>query len=260
MAKSPLELRVADRGTVIQVEVKAAEAGGEGSSPWQCIYTELVLNDEGGFAPGGPTPGSWYSVTCTDLETGATLTQTEWIPDASAPSTPAVSPYAVALEAENSLRLPSPTGYTNPSVVSVVNLPTWLWIDAGLWHSYSVTATVGTVSATAVATPTTVTWSTGDGGSTNCDGPGTVYDSAESSPQQSTYCSHTYTVSSAGQPSASDDSDDGTFTVRATIDWSVSWSAQGDTGGGSLPPLSTSSSTNIRVEQVESVNTDGASA
>ncbi len=234
--------------------------GGSGASPWQCIYTKLVLNDEGGIAPGGPTPGSWYSVTCTDQATGAVRTETEWIPDATAPTNPPVSPFAVALEAENSLRLPPPTGYTNPAGISVVNLPTWLWIDASIWHSFSVTATVGTVSATATATPTMVTWSTGDGVTTTCHGPGTAYDPSQPSSQQSTYCSHTYTVSSAGQPPPADDPNTGAFTVRAAIDWSVSWSALGETGGGTLPSLSTSSSTTLRVEQVESVNTNGSSA
>ena len=117
----------------------------------------------------------------------------------------------MALEAENSLRLPSPTGYFNPSGVSVVNLSTWFWIDAGLWHPYSVTATVGSVSATAVATPIAVTWSTGDGGVTTCDGPGIPFEPEQPLSQQSTYCSHTYTTSSSGQPSPDGNPNDGAF-------------------------------------------------
>ena len=172
--------------------------GDRAASPWLCVYTELLLNDGAGFAPGGPTPGSWYSVICTDQLTGASTTQTEWIPDKETGSIPAVNPYAVALQAENSLRLPLPTSYFDPPEVSVVNLPTWLWIDARLWHSYSVTATVGTVSATAVATPVSVTWSTGDGGIKVCGGPGRPFDPDQPPSQQSTGCSHTYTTSSAG--------------------------------------------------------------
>ena len=209
--------------------------------------------------PGGPTPGSWYSVTCTDQITGASVTQTEWIPDQSVTSIPAVNPYAVALEAENSLRLPSPTGYFNPPGVSVVNLPTWFWINAGLWHPYSVTATAGSVSATAVATPLAVTWVTGDGGVTTCDGPGIPFEPEQSLSQQSTYCSHRYTTSSLGQPSPDGNPNDAAFTVSITIDWSVSWSAQGDSNGGELPSLFTSSSRSVRVEQVESVDAAGAS-
>jgi len=235
-------------------------AGGGGTSPWQCIYTKLVLNDEGGIAPGGPTPGSWYSVTCTDRQTGASTTQTEWISSRAATVNPGVDPFAVALRAENSLRLPRPTTYINPPGVSVVNLSVWLWIDSGIWHPYAVTATVGAVGATAVATPVSVTWSTGDGQAITCHGPGTAFDPGRSPLQQSTGCFHIYANSSAGQPSPDGNPNDAAFTVSATVNWAVSWSAQGATGGGSLPPLTTSSSTAMRVEQVQSVNSYGLSS
>ena len=172
--------------------------GGSGASPWHCIYTKLLLNDEGGIAPGGPTPGSWYSVTCTDRLTGASTTQTEWIPDQAVGALPAIDPLALALRAEKSLRLPSPVVHLNPSGVSVVNLPTWMWIDADLWHSYVVTATVGSVSVTAVATPVAairlsdrrwrddhLQWS---GGLCSTRPP--------PSPQPSSDCTHTYVISS----------------------------------------------------------------
>jgi hypothetical protein len=216
----------------------------------------LTLNDEGGFAPGGPTPGSWYSVTCTNQSTGASTTETEWIPDAAAAETPAIDPYSVARQAERSLRLPPPSLQFNPSALSVVNLPTWLWIDGGIWHPFSVTASVGAVSATAVATPTSVTWAMGDGGVTICDGPGTPYNPQLPANEQSTSCDYTYLASSEGQPSPDGNPDDDAYDVVTTIDWSVSWSVQGAAGGGKLPPLSTSSSKPVRVEQVESVNAE----
>jgi hypothetical protein len=223
---------------------------------WLCLYTKLLLNDEGGIAPGGPTPGSWYSVTCVNQITDASTTETEWISDrAAVGGTPAVDPYAVARQAENSLRLPQPDTSFSPAAFSVVNLPTWLWIGAGIWHSYSITATVGPVSATAVATPRSVDWSMGDGGEVTCNGPGTPFDPAQPLSQQATGCSYTYTSSSIGQPSPNGDPDDSAFTVRTTINWSVSWSTRGAPGGGALPPLSTSASTPVRVEQVESINT-----
>jgi hypothetical protein len=216
----------------------------------------LTLNDEGGFAPGGPTPGSWYSVTCTNQSTGASTTATEWIPDAAAAATPAIDPYSVARQAERSLRLPPPSVELNPSTVSVVNLPTWLWIDGGIWHPFSVTASVGSVSATAVATPISVTWAMGDGGVTNCNGPGTPYDPLQPPDEQSTRCDYTYLSSSEGQPSPDGNPNDDAYDVVTTIDWAVSWSVQGAGGGGELPPLTTSSSRPVRVEQVESVNAE----
>ncbi len=237
----------------------AGVGNGASGTPWTCTYVKLVLNDEGGIAPGGPTPGSWYSVTCNNGSTGATLIQTEWIPDQSSPATPAVDPRALALEAERSLGLPSPAINFNPPGSSVVNLPTWLWIDRSIWHAYSVTASAGPVSATAVATPMFVTWTTGDGSSVSC-GPGVPYDSSKPASQQTTSCAHAYRFSSAGQPSPDGNPDDGAFVVSAVISWSVQWTAQGAPGGGPLPVLATSSSTRLRVEQVESTFTDALAA
>ena len=228
--------------------------GGQEANPWVCLSTPLTLNDGPGFAAGGPTPGGWYSVTCTDQQTGANTTETEWIPDQSASAAPAIDPHALALRAESTLRLPAPSLQFNPPGTSVVNLATWLWIDATTWHPYTVTATVGSVSATAVATPAWVSWSMGDGSSVICQGPGTPFDPARPMDQQSTPCTYTYAISSAGQPSPDGIPGDDSFTVVAIIHWSVSWSARGAPGGGSLPALTTLSSRDLRVEQVESVN------
>ena len=243
---------------------KTGSTGGGGS--WSCTYSSLVLNDEGGFAPGGPTPGGWYSVTCVNSRTGASTTQTEWItaqtPVTAAPiaATPAVDPRTVALEAEASLQLPAPSMHFNPSDTSVVNLPTWLWVGAAIWHTYSVTASVGPVSATAVATPRSVTWTLGDGGVVICTGPGQPFDQLQPASVQSTSCSYTYRTSSADQPSPDGNPDDASFDVNAVVTWSVSWSAQGEPGQGSLPALTTRTVAPVRVEQVESIDDGRLSA
>jgi hypothetical protein len=228
--------------------------GGGAASPWICTYTPLVLNDGPGFAPGGPTPGGWYSVTCTDQLTGVSQTTTEWIPDASSATAPPVDPRSVALQAENSLQLPAPTAHFNPPGPAVVNLPTWLWVNGTMWHPYSVTAQVGPVSATAVATPISVTWSMGDGGTVACPGPGVPFDAGQTPPATPAPCIYTYATSSAGQPADAVSPEGNAFDVVATIHWSVSWTAQGAAGGGALPGLTTASTTALPVEQVESVN------
>ncbi len=230
-----------------------AGSGGS-SSPWACTYTALTLNDNS-LPPGGPTPGAWYSVTCVDHTTGVQTTQTEWIPDQAAAGAPQVDPYSLALQAEHSMELPRPLIATDPGGASVVNLATWLWIDPSSWHGYQVTASAGPVSATASALPVSVTWSMGDGDSVTCLGPGTPYDPQLADSLQSTDCSYRYAVSSAGQPAVDGNPNDGAFTVTATIAWSVSWSAHGAPGGGTLPSLSTSAAVPLRVQQVESVNT-----
>jgi hypothetical protein len=175
-----------------------------------------------------------------------------WFPSGSPPgaTVPPVAPSALALQADALLKLPSPSVNLNPSAFSVVNLSTWLWIDPQLWHSFRATATAGSVSATAIATPESVSWSMGDGNTVVCGGPGTPYQPALSVDVQTTNCSYTYTESSAAQPSNVGDTNQRAFSVTATILWTVSWSAAGVAGGGSLPPLHTSSTVPVRVEQV----------
>jgi len=230
--------------------------GGSSGSPWTCTYTYLTLNNEGGFPPGGAEPGAWYSVTCVDEATSVQVTQTIWVTSSQTVPTPAVNPRTLALQAENSIHLPHPVLNLNPSGTSVVVLPTWFWVDPSIWSAESVTATAGPVSATAVARPIAVVWTTGDGGRVVCNGPGTAYVLSLPSTLQTTDCSYSYPYSSAGQPTLDGNPNDGTYVVTATVEWSVSWRSTGVAGGGTLPTLYTSSATLLRVVQVESVNTD----
>jgi len=232
--------------------------GKSGSTGPSCTYTPLPAQNAATFGPGGSTPGSWYFVKCS----GKTLTiyngALSWIP--STPPTQdelAVTPNALALKAADSLSLPPPVIDLNPSLFSVVNLSTWLWIDPQNWHSFRATATAGGVSATAVAAPQSVSWSMGDGNTVVCDGPGTPFLPTISSDLQKTNCSYTYRASSAGQRSSDGESNDGAFRVSATITWVVNWSATGAAGGGALTPLHTTSTVSVRVEQIESVGTAG---
>jgi hypothetical protein len=160
----------------------------------------------------------------------------------------------VALQAERSLRLPSPVLHFNPAAASVVNLPTWLWIDPSLWHQLSVTASAGAVSATAVATPESVSWQMGDGGEVVCAGPGRPFDLALPAEQQVTGCEYAFRTSSLGQPAPDGDPDAAAYTVRATVTWAVSWTAQGAPGQGELPSLNTAGTASVRVVQIESIN------
>jgi|GEM_PF-761084 len=228
--------------------------GSGAPSPWSCTYTYLALNNEGGFPPGGTLPGAWYSVTCVDAATAVQVTQTVWVTGAAPAPTPQVDPRALALAAENSMQLPRPTLRMNPSGTSVVDLGTWLWIDPSIWHDASVTATAGPVSATAVATPVSVRWITGDGGEVVCQGPGTAYALWLPASAQSTPCAYDYLRTSVGQPTLDGNPDHATYVVSATVDWAVSWTSTGVEGGGTLPTLLTSDAALLRVVQVESVN------
>jgi hypothetical protein len=236
----------------------SGSAGGTGATA-PCTYMPLPAQYAVPLGPGGPGAGTWLLVKCP----GRTLTIYNgaliWVPagSAAAPASPGISPRALAIEAADSLVVPSPKVEVNPSRFSVVNLPTWLWIDRSTWHPLTATASAGNVTATAVAVPTTVTWSMGDGHSVVCRDPGSPFLPSVPAGAQSTDCSYAYRTSSYGQPSADGDPNDAAFSVSATVTWSVTWSSAGAPGGGSLPSLRTRSSIPIRVEQIESVGSAG---
>jgi hypothetical protein len=157
-------------------------------------------------------------------------------------------------------------GVTN---ATVVNFPTWLWIDSAIWREHSATAEAGGYVATVWAWPTAVHWSAHwdfadkssnpEGGVSfepesldqSCQGPGTVYDLANAATTQSTDCSFTFTQSTFGT----------TQTLSASVVWDVTWaysSPSGVVGGeGTLGPVETTGTRPITVLQIESVITRG---
>ncbi|HEX3980586.1 MAG TPA: hypothetical protein VHW93_05160, partial [Acidimicrobiales bacterium] len=160
-------------------------------------------------------------------------------------------------QAASELQLPIPTLTLSPATTGYVNLAEWLWIDSTAWHSLSTTAQAcnagGCVTATATATPSFVTWATGDGSNVTCNGPGTPYDPVLPATAQSTACSHTYATISAGQPSPDGNSNDAAFPVTATITWTVTWAGPNGSAGA-LPSLTPRGATSLEVAQIESVN------
>jgi hypothetical protein len=176
-------------------------------------------------------------------------------------------------KAYDEVGLPVPQIGTAPSEVdgvhdaTVVNLPTWLWVEPRIWHLVSATASGGGYVATVWAVPATVRWTAywdfpadwddPEGGTTfgpevlskTCDGPGSVYDDAQ--PGASTNCSFSFTQSSFGTSQL----------LQASVTWQVWWalsSAAGVVGGeGSLGTVDTTGTRPIRVMQVESIISSG---
>jgi hypothetical protein len=231
----------------------SARSPNRGSSgPPVCTYVVAPPSMVVGLIA-GTGPGTWYVVTCfgDGLNSGDD-SAIVWL--AGTPGRPGHSPtpLAAAERAAASITLPSPLVRTNPSDSAVVNLPTWFWIKSSIWRQWSATARAGGVVATATATPVRVVFLTGDGGTVICDGPGVPYD-VDGSAAQHTYCSHTYESSSAGQPDSDGNPNQAAFQVTATITWDVTWRTGGSGSAGVLPPLTTSSTARLRVEQIESV-------
>jgi hypothetical protein len=126
------------------------------------------------------------------------------------------------------------------SPVTIVNYPTWLWVDGSHWHSVRAQAAIGPERASVVAAPTEVTWQMGDGHTVTCAGPGVRW-----TPQAgASDCTYAYPNGSGGR----------LLRVTATIHWSVSWTSNVGQSG-TLPTMTTSSSAPLEVDQVETVLT-----
>jgi hypothetical protein len=162
---------------------------------------------------------------------------------------PVVNVADVARSAVAQLQLPSPMIRLNPAppAPALTFVGVWFWLDGG-WGAQTATASVPGLSVTAKATPQQVRWQTGDGAAVVvCDGPGMAW-TAGMDPKATSPCGHTYTRPSSGEPSE-------TFTVRATVTWTVNWAGGGATGA--VPDLVTTSTAAIRVAKAPSENGSG---
>jgi hypothetical protein len=183
----------------------------------------------------GDGAGTWYWKTCVDPNGNASAT-VAWVPQR-------VSPQAVARRALQYTTLVDPAiGMSPPpSRGAVVNVPLWLWVDSSQWAPTSATASVDGVTVETTARPNRVRWSLGNGDEIVCDGPGTPYDPSRLEAEQHSDC--TFVYSQAGR-----------FTVTATVEWDVSWTAVGVGGGGNLGVVRRSASVEIPVSEIQALN------
>lgn len=191
--------------------------------------------------PAGPG-GTWYHRLCTSRAQPSV--RLIWVPPRDR-----TSPTVLARRALDRARIPLPAPQMNPPAEegAVVNVELWLWIDPAQWQSVSASAAAGGVQVTTTATPDRVEWDMGNGDTVTCFGPGTPYDSHHDPSGQTTDCAYTYARSSAGQ-------DDGRYAVTATVIWSVRWSVTGGAGGGELSQATRSSTVDIAVSEIQTLN------
>jgi hypothetical protein len=100
------------------------------------------------------------------------------------------------------------------------------------------------VSVTATAKARQVAFSTGDGASVRCTGPGTPWRAGMDPAAASPTCGHTYTAASPG----------GGYRLRATVTWDVTWVGGGETG--TAGPLTTAAEVDLLVVEAGGVNTN----
>ena len=105
-----------------------------------------------------------------------------------------------------------------PGSVGLVGMPNWMWVEnpaPNTWGPITRSASAAGWTVTATAGVSEVTWSMGDGQEITC-GQGTPYSDSYGKSASPT-CGHTYTRQ-------------GSYTVRATSRWVITWSGIGQAG------------------------------
>lgn len=222
--------------------------GSGGSSTYACTYapaSQVILQQIGA---GPPDPGyQWDIMTCPGPHSGPGALVEVNIKT----RTPRVTPLQLLQIAIGELTVPTLPAATAPprGKDGLVGLPEWFWVPAGQWRNTSVTVTAGPVWATAVATPTTMTFDPGSGQApVGCHGPGTAFNRTRPAARQHTDCSYTYTQPSDNQPGNA-------YQAALTVTWTISWTGSGGAGGVVTNGYTTGTVFGIRVAQAEALVT-----
>jgi hypothetical protein len=232
--------------------------GGGGGSPGSgggggtvtCTYTKASpgVLQRAGIGP--PAPGyQWDIMTCPGSNPGPLGGQLVQV--STATGTPAISPFDLLKIAIGELSVPTLPPATAPprGKDGLVGLPEWYWVARGQWRPVSVTVNAGPVWATAMASPTALSYVPGGGmGSVSCHGPGTPFIRGVPAARQHTGCSYTYTQASKGQPGNA-------FQAGLFVTWTVSWTGSGGVGGLITNSYTTGNAFAVRVAQAEALVT-----
>lgn len=220
-----------------------------GSSKLGTLYPDNRLPSDSGDALGDVA----YYLVCDGVALGWVSALPSGGPVAAAAPLP--TPGELAQEAYSRLTMPAPVARHSPDVrladgssAVIVGENTWVWVEPGVFAPRSERVQVGPVWAEVTATPTSLSFTPGDGGpAVTCAGPGTPFDRArhglhEASPD----CGYVYRRSSFGMPGDQ---------VAATyaISWRVTWT--GSTGselaGGSLPAMRSETTVRFAVAEAQ---------
>jgi hypothetical protein len=158
------------------------------------------------------------------------------------PEIPAADPGVLAEQAVVALQLrPIRMGMVpedKPGYVGLVGMPVWMWVDTPDPHTYGPatnTASDGSVTVTISAKVTKTLWEMGDGKSVTCTTAGTVYkDSYQKQPSPD--CGYLYSTQ-------------GTYTIRATTTWDITWTV--NTGQSGTIPLTLTATRTVAIGEVQ---------
>ncbi|MEV7038389.1 hypothetical protein [Amycolatopsis sp. NPDC051061] len=162
---------------------------------------------------------------------------------------PQVSPAELADRAISEMGLAAPDIRLAPPASSprgaTIGFPVWMWTARREATTGPVTrtATAGPISVTATATLARIDWSTGDGATARCAGPGTPFTDDQVGKPSPT-CGHTYERLVPG----------GVAEISATSRWEITWSGGGQSA---FRTLSLTSSARLPVREVRTLTTGG---
>ncbi|WP_445528254.1 hypothetical protein [Streptomyces cyslabdanicus] len=180
-----------------------------------------------------------------------------WVENGTAPAVPnAVTPQVLAELAYKRILLPDTDVTLAPQNVTKVNLPTWAWLDSSTFKPVQVTASLNVaglnIQATTTATPVSLNLHPGTQDAETYPASGECIISADGSigepysrgrADETPPCGIRYLRSSG----------DGTFQLRATVTWKVSWTGTGGTGGD-LPDGAFGKNQAVTVQEIQAVN------
>ncbi|MET9253180.1 hypothetical protein [Streptomyces sp. NPDC003717] len=188
---------------------------------------------------------------CTDLPF--------WVPNGEAPPpryAQAITPKILADLAYQHMQLPDTEVSLAPRQATKVNLPTWAWLDKAVFDEIRATATITApgfaLSATTTARPTSLKLEPGTPDAETHPASGACTINADDSigepyargkADRTPPCGITYLRSSGA----------GTFPLRATITWDITWTGTGG-AGGDQPDGMFGTTRAVTVQEIQSVN------
>ena len=172
-----------------------------------------------------------------------------WVEPGAGPPAPRVSAGRLARAAWKVVKIPAPTVETNPKVGSqgatLVGMDTWVWATGETPTSVKATATAGSTSVTVTAVSSGLQLSAPDG-KASCTGFGVAWHSGM--PEGSSPCTISFNRSSAHLGGATP------LTIK--VAYSASYSGS-DGSSGTLPAITTTSTVNLSVAEVQTLTTNG---
>lgn len=228
--------------------------GGSGNSTDPCVY-EPASPPPGPDTPIGVEIATYGGTAIYEICPGGSGGLV-WIPKGKRPP-PAAIDLARTSYGELPLLDPAPGRYpigelSDRRPYTIVQTHMWFSTSPTSWATVSKKVCAGTLCATAVAKPTTLTFDPGNGAdAVSCPGPGSTFHRPAGGSwvpgQQPEGCDYQYTKSSYGMPN-------GEVTSTYTIGWTVTWTATNGQSG-TFNDLQTKATSRFAVAELQSVVT-----